>query len=824
MTFKEMKNFINQKRGSGEPSWQQTIFNDLFEKFSVIPLVKGVYSASDEEGIKAERQVQDKKAAAIKDWARFCHTRNTEKPIGCDKLGICCGPASGILVVDVDAPEAFGAFCTTNGISTSFDTLTVATSNGRYHLYFKYPNDGHEYKSRSQGNAGCGFDIRGIGGYVIAPGSIHPVTKQYYTIKNASYIADAPQLVLEWSLNRTLPQGSPPAQTPLIPSQGSLEEKLGGLPQELRQRISTSFPVGSRSEASISVMESLISNGFSKNEILDVYLKFPIGEKLREKGIDWFNHEFDKASAYVASIATKKIDKNKNLDMASELFSTIKEFTYYSNEGKYYCKVSTNAGVRFLDIESMDFSGMIFSRQAEKTTITGTTQQMKIALSRLKYHALEHARPIEKVCRFGQSGEKLLLNLGRASGECIQITELGYSLIPQPDILMLRDAETSPIEELEMGCHGMKACDEMLALLGITNEYDRHYLKITMVSWLFAQVATPILFFIGNPGSGKTTLATALKGVFDPTDKGGAYLPETILEMALVLSKAGIAYIDNFTNLNKKIQNALCLAFSKGYYSKKKNYTDTETVNISMQCPVILSALTVPESLQSDLFSRMAFFTVENKEKLIADSDMDSRLGALYPKVRGELCWMASEILKRINSFSAIGIKRHGDFDKLGQAYCSIFLGNEKIYTQIMKYRCTVDALARLQTNPAISSFIHLVQNKNMTIMTMTDLYSEISSHYGQSIVNGKTPASLSKELQSCTSLLNAIGISIFEGGKVNCGRVYMFVTDEYFYDSSSVTKEYLRLNPSYITSIYHRNHIDQIVDTANTESTLNIQ
>ena len=49
-----------------------------------------------------------------------------------------------------------------------------------------------------------------------------------------------------------------------------------------------------------------------------------------------------------------------------------------------------------------------------------------------------------------------------------------------------------------------------------------------MVSWLFEKVATPILFLIGEPGSGKTTLASALKGVFDPTENGGAYLPETM--------------------------------------------------------------------------------------------------------------------------------------------------------------------------------------------------------------------------------------------------------------------------------------------------------
>ena len=200
---------------------------------------------------------------------------------------------------------------------------------------------------------------------------------------------------------------------------------------------------------------------------------------------------------------------------------------------------------------------MIFSRQAAKTNSTGTTQQMRAALSRLKFHALDNATPVDKICRFKQNDDGLILNLARDSGECVVISKEGCSIVPQPDILVQKDVDTLPIENIEFGNSGLQACDAMLELMGITNMYDQHYLKMLMVSWLFEKVATPILFLIGEPGSGKTTLASALKGVFDPTENGGAYLPETMLEMALVLSKSGIAYVDNFTDLNKKIQKLL---------------------------------------------------------------------------------------------------------------------------------------------------------------------------------------------------------------------------------------------------------------------------
>ena len=284
-------------------------------------------------------------------------------------------------MVDVDDAAAFENFCRVNNIDSKFRTLTVQSSTEKFHLYFKYPDDGMDYRNRSQGNSGCGFDIRGNGGYVLGPGSIHPVSKSFYSILAADEIAEAPDWVKQWSLNRTLPASDPDAGAHA--SRIGLGDKLNHLTAELRSRITADVAVGKRSEVSISVVEALIAEGFTKEEILDVFLQYPVGAKFREKGMAWFDREFEKAAAYVTS--QTKAQKSKSLDMSLELYATMQEFRYYSNEGKYYCKCQMGKGTVFLDIESQEFTGMIFSRQAAKTNSTGTTQQIKSALSRLKF-------------------------------------------------------------------------------------------------------------------------------------------------------------------------------------------------------------------------------------------------------------------------------------------------------------------------------------------------------------------------------------------------------------------------------------------------------
>lgn len=85
-------------------------------------------------------------------------------------VGIVTGRVSGLLVLDLDNAAAI-ADAKARGIP---DTVTATTAKGM-HCYFAHPGG-------TIGNrAGIfpGADIRGDGGYVVAPGSIHPTGALY---------------------------------------------------------------------------------------------------------------------------------------------------------------------------------------------------------------------------------------------------------------------------------------------------------------------------------------------------------------------------------------------------------------------------------------------------------------------------------------------------------------------------------------------------------------------------------------------------------------------------------------------------------------------
>lgn len=86
-------------------------------------------------------------------------------------LGIVTGAISGLVVVDLDGPEGMESGRRLNLSSP----VTVLTGNGKQ-LYFKHPGG---RVCNSVKKVADGVDIRGDGGYVAAPPSLHPNGKKY---------------------------------------------------------------------------------------------------------------------------------------------------------------------------------------------------------------------------------------------------------------------------------------------------------------------------------------------------------------------------------------------------------------------------------------------------------------------------------------------------------------------------------------------------------------------------------------------------------------------------------------------------------------------
>jgi hypothetical protein len=124
-------------------------------------------------------------------------------------IGIRTGRESSLVVLDVDARHAGEASLETlqATYATLPQTLTASSGGGGRHLYFQHP--GPRILNRAEVGGYTGLDVRGDGGYIVAPPSLHQSGQLYRWLEVASPLAILP----DWLSALLAP---PPTPAPLV--------------------------------------------------------------------------------------------------------------------------------------------------------------------------------------------------------------------------------------------------------------------------------------------------------------------------------------------------------------------------------------------------------------------------------------------------------------------------------------------------------------------------------------------------------------------------------------------------------------------------------
>lgn len=219
-------------------------------------------------------------------------------------IGLHCGPA-GVLALDLDTYKA--QYAGTELLTQEErQTTTSLTGNGGEHLLYQMPTG--ERFGNGGGKLPAGVDIRGDGGYLVLPPSVHPSGPRYQWEHGYGPDELRPQPLPE-KLHHLLKAAQPsvgdqitfaatPLQKPAL-SQWPLSAAILRLIHEPR-------PPGKRSEADQRVITALVRAGASDDEIRAVFDHYPIGQqgKYAEKGrhgAQYLRHSIARARAYLHS-------------------------------------------------------------------------------------------------------------------------------------------------------------------------------------------------------------------------------------------------------------------------------------------------------------------------------------------------------------------------------------------------------------------------------------------------------------------------------------------------------------------------------------------
>ncbi len=238
-------------------------------------------------------------------------------------IAIDCGK-SGIVVLDIDS---YKDICEAGDLDIDDDTVRVLTGGGGLHLYYQMPQD--KRYGCSKGKLPLGVDVKGGGGYVVAPASMHKSGTRYEFEcdhgPDEIEIKKLPEYLRE-KLDAAQPNGPVPEVNFTGASSAAPDLAKWKLSARMLGLIHNPLPKGQRSEADMAVCDALCARGATDDEILSIFTHYAIGKngKFAEESPRYLKRTIGKARQYVS--ASPRVEKEEIKEL--RLWITSKSFKH----------------------------------------------------------------------------------------------------------------------------------------------------------------------------------------------------------------------------------------------------------------------------------------------------------------------------------------------------------------------------------------------------------------------------------------------------------------------------------------------------------------
>jgi hypothetical protein len=368
-------------------------------------------------------------------------------------------------------------------------------------------------------------------------------------------------------------------------------------------------------------------------------------------------------------------------------------------------------------------------------------------------------------CRVGTTPDGGIgLDLGCATGQAVQITPHGWTIVARPPVHFRRAPSMLP---LPVPVHG-GSIEELRPFVNVRAEDWQ-----LVVAWLLAALRPrgpyPLLVLHGQQGSAKSTTARVLRALVDPNSAPLRCAPRDERDLMLMATNSWVVALDNLSWLPPWLSDALCRLSTGGGLSTRELYTDADEVVFDAQRPVILTGI---EELatRSDLLDRAIplHLPAIGEDDCRTEADFRAEfekarpriLGALLDAVAGALCQLPSVQLPRRPRMADFATWVTAAEPALGWpkgAFLDAYTGN----------RDAADQLA-LEASPLYQPLCKLLDECGQWKGTATDLLDELATRVPESVPRSpswpRAPHVLTGRLRRLAPNLRRAGIQIEDG------------------------------------------------------------
>lgn len=457
-----------------------------------------------------------------------------------------------------------------------------------------------------------------------------------------------------------------------------------------------------------------------------------------------------------------------------------------ADNNRVYANIKREDGkIVTVDIEGKDFK--IYLRNAMRKNLKMKTIKAEWWREMLDYlYILANEKSDKKSIynRIGKTKDTILYDLSTDKYQCVEIKKGSWKIIDTPPSVFHRDSNDKE-QVVPVYDEDFDFLDTIMKFFNFSTEEDAKLFSIWLISAFIPDVTHPLLVFTGAHASGKSSACTMIQELISPRCVDRMAFPKKVDDLVISLANHCISVFDNCSarRIGEDVSDILCQSVSGGFYTKRKLYSDMDTVTIPLKGMVVMNGC---DSLveRPDLVSRVLQFNFSSieGERLETDQKLMEEFQKVKPKILGVIfeiisCYLEEKDDVKIDNY----VIRLTEFQRVAVVLNRITYGEEEeTVDSLLETNKKEMNIQLLEENPVAVLILRFMERRVEWSGSVTDLYDRLDTlAYKEQIERSnklypKHAASLSMRLNSIASSLKQAGISFYIKPDGICKRIYI--------------------------------------------------
>src|SRR5215207_3830363 len=267
--------------------------------------------------------------------------------------------------------------------------------------------------------------------------------------------------------------------------------------------------------------------------------------------------------------------------------------------------------------------------------------------------------------------DEIYYDLCNPAWEMIKITRDGWDIVKHSAKILFKRHVISNAQDYPKKDYPPDILEQFTRLTNLNqkDEDNKILAEVYLISlFLLANLPKPIMNPYGSKGSGKTTYQEMLKQVVDPSGILTTSFPNSLPELAQVISHQYLTIFDNVSEIKELTSDLLCRAVTGGTFQKRGLYTNEEDFIFEMMRAVGFNGINVVAT-RSDLLDRMLSLRLNliDKRKRRKLKEIRNEFQSILPCLLGFIFDKLVEVLNRIGEVNLQELPRMADFAEMGE-------------------------------------------------------------------------------------------------------------------------------------------------------------